>query len=67
VTPLPDDRLAYRMPEAARVLGLSLSTFTRHVRPQLRLIRRGRLVLVSRAELERWLERESALTVGERR
>ena len=35
-------------------LGMSLDSFERHVQPELRLIRRGKLRLVPLAELERW-------------
>jgi excisionase family DNA binding protein len=54
-------RLAYRVPtEAADALGVSPDFFDEHVRPELRLVRVGRLVFVPVAELERWLERNSA-------
>jgi hypothetical protein len=35
-------------------LGMSLDSFERHVQPELRLIRCGKLRLVPLAELERW-------------
>jgi hypothetical protein len=54
-------RLAMRVPkEAADSLGVSEDFFDQHIRPELRLVRRGRLVFVSVAELQRWLERNSA-------
>jgi hypothetical protein len=57
-------RLALRCPEeAAASLGVSADYFDEHVRPELRLIRRGRLVLVLVSELERWGQQSSALTV----
>jgi hypothetical protein len=40
--------------EAAAALGISRDYFNAHVRPDLRLIRKGRLVLVLVNELERW-------------
>src|SRR5687767_2727825 len=49
-------RVALSRSEAAAALGISLDSFERHVQPDLRLIRRGRLVLVPVAELERWAE-----------
>jgi excisionase family DNA binding protein len=61
----PIPRLALTPPEAAHSIGVSEDFFTEHVRPDLRLVRRGRKVLVPVAELERWLERESALTLGQ--
>lgn len=39
---------------AAKMLGMSLSHFERHVQPDLRLIYSGRLRLVPVYELERW-------------
>jgi len=56
-------RLALSPDEAAAALGCSRDFFDEHVRPELRLIRRGRRVFVSIAELERWLERSGALTL----
>jgi hypothetical protein len=55
-----DVRLAYSRSEAAELLGMSLSSFERHVLPQIRVVRRGSLRIVPRRELERWLEREAA-------
>jgi hypothetical protein len=48
-------RVALRCPqEAAEALGISPDHFDRHVRPDLKLIRRGRVVLVTVEELKRW-------------
>ena len=47
-------RVALSRQEAAMSLGMSLDSFERHVQPELRLIRRGKLRLVPVAELERW-------------
>ena len=47
-------RVALSRQEAATSLGMSLDSFERHVLPELRLIRRGKLRLVPVAELERW-------------
>lgn len=52
-------RLALRKTEAAKALGLSDESFDRYVRPELRVVRRGRLRLYPIAELDRWL-REAA-------
>ena len=57
-------RIALTPAEAAAAIGMSVDSFDRHVRPELRLIRRGRLVLVPVAELERWTERNAALTLA---
>jgi len=55
-------RVALSRQEAALSLGMSLDSFERHVQPELRLIRRGKLRLVPVAELERWAN-ESATGV----
>jgi excisionase family DNA binding protein len=49
--------------EAAQALGISRDSFDRYVAPELRLVRRGRLVLVPVTELEKWVAREAALTL----
>ncbi len=59
--PLP--RLALSPDEAAASLGVSRDYFDEHVRPELRVVRRGRRVLVSINELERWLGRTASLTL----
>jgi excisionase family DNA binding protein len=53
-------RLAYSLDEAAVSLGVSRDYFDEHVRPELRVARRGRRVLIAVAELERWLQTSSA-------
>ena len=61
--PLPP-RLALRVPdEAADALGVSPDFFDEHVRQELRLVRRGRLVFVAVAELERWLDVNASRTL----
>jgi hypothetical protein len=52
VAPVP--RLALSRDEAAAALGMSLDSFERHVQPDLRMLRLGRMRLVPVAELERW-------------
>jgi len=56
-------RLALTPLEAAESIGVSRTFFDAYVRDELRWIRRGRLRLVAVAELERWLERNGALTI----
>jgi hypothetical protein len=51
--------------EAARLVSMSRDSFDRHVRNDLRLIRRGRLVLVPLVELERWVDRAATRTLNE--
>lgn len=55
----PIPRVALTPPEAAAALGVCEDFFTEHVRRELRLIRRGRKVLVPVAELERWADENS--------
>jgi hypothetical protein len=47
-------RVALSRQEAAAALGMSLDSFERHVQPELKLIRRGKLRLIPVVELERW-------------
>ena len=53
--------------EAARRLGLSLSSFERHCQPQIKLIRLGRMRLVPVRELERWVQANAAFTLERER
>ena len=59
----PVDRLALTKAEAADSLGMSLDHFERHVQPDLRLIRSGRLVLVPVTELDRWADLAATRTL----
>ena len=56
-------RLALELTEAAAALGVSKKFFDEHIRHELRLVRRGRRVLVPVRELERWLDDSAAFTV----
>jgi hypothetical protein len=57
-------RVTLRVPaEAAEALGVSPDYFDEHIRPELKLIRRGRLVLVSLRELERWASANETRTL----
>lgn len=49
-------RLTVTPEEAAESLGVSRDSFDRYVKPELRVIRRGRLVLVPVSELVRWVD-----------
>ena len=53
-------RLALSLDEAAAALGVSRDYFDEHIRPELRVVRRGRRVLVATAEISRWLDSASA-------
>jgi excisionase family DNA binding protein len=49
-------RLGLTVEEAAQAVGVSESSFKRHVQPELRIVRRGRLRIIPVPEIERWLE-----------
>ncbi len=53
-------RLAVSPDEAAAILGVSRDYFDEHVIGELRVVRRGRRILVPLAEIQRWLERNAA-------
>jgi hypothetical protein len=61
--PLP--RLAFRVGEAAQVLGVSDDHFSQHIAPELRWVRRGAVKLVPVKELERWLDASAARVLHE--
>jgi hypothetical protein len=65
VPPAPDlrTRVALSRSEAAASLGCSFDFFEDHVQGDLRLVRRGRLVLVPVKELEAWVSRYAARTL----
>lgn len=58
-------RLALRREEAAQALGISDDFFDARVRGELRVVRRGKLVLYAVAELERWLEQNAERVLEE--
>jgi excisionase family DNA binding protein len=62
----PTERLALSKVEAAQALGVSVDFFDEHIRPELRVVRRGRLRLFPVRELERWLDENAvqALDAG---
>lgn len=54
------DRLTLRVPEAAELLGVPLSTcYQWAAEGRIPTVRVGRVVLIPRKALEAWLERES--------
>ena len=59
-------RVALSREEAAASLGISIDSFERHVQPDVRLIRRGRLRLVPLCELERWAAEQAEAAVPRR-
>ena len=52
----PTEPLALNLSDSAALLGVSPDFFSEHVLSELRIVRRGRLRLVPRAELQRWLD-----------
>jgi excisionase family DNA binding protein len=67
LTPSAPARLALNPAEAAEALGVSRDFFDEHILGELKVVRRGRKVLVAVGELARWLEREGALTLESQR
>jgi hypothetical protein len=66
VSARPVPRVALTKPESADALGMSVDSLERYVCPQVRIIRRGRLVLIPVAELERWADANASKTLGDR-
>ncbi len=62
----PVPRLALSPDEAAASLGVSRDYLDEHIGPELRWVRRGRRKVVAVSELQRFLDRAGALTLGER-
>jgi hypothetical protein len=60
----PAHRLAITRAEAAGALGVSINSFERHVQPELKIVRRGKLRLIPVREIERWLEENAEWTLG---
>jgi hypothetical protein len=52
-------RLALSPGEAAAAIGCSRDFFDQHIKPELRMVRRGRRRFVPVSELERWLTEEA--------
>ncbi|MGI8921112.1 MAG: hypothetical protein ACR2HD_05500 [Solirubrobacteraceae bacterium] len=65
ISPVP--RVALTRVEAAAALAMSIDSFERHVQPDVRMIRRGKLRLVPVAELERWAIENAELVVDHAR
>ena len=54
-------RLSVKPDEAAAMLGVSRDYLDEHIKPELRIIRRGsKTILIPVAELHRWLEKSAA-------
>jgi hypothetical protein len=61
LSPIP--RLALTRHEAAKALGMGVTSFEQYVQPYVRAVRRGKLRLFPVRELERWLEENAAMTL----
>lgn len=61
----PVTALALTPPKAAAACDCGVDFFEAHVLPELRVIRRGRKVLVPVAELERWLSESAEAPMAE--
>ena len=59
--------LALSKPDAAAALDISINSFERHVQPDLRVVRIGKLRLFPVEELERWLRENSERVFEARR
>jgi hypothetical protein len=59
-------RLGLTKPEAADSLGMSVDSFDRHVAPDLRVVRIGKLRIYPVPELEKWLDERAELTLDRR-
>ena len=59
-------RLSVSPDEAAEMLGVSRDYFDEHILPDLRIIRRGRRILVPLTELERWLDQTATSVAATR-
>lgn len=57
------NRMTLTRAEAADALGISVDHFERHIQPDLRLIRSGRLVLVPIKDLEAWIASNAITTL----
>jgi hypothetical protein len=58
-------RLCVKPDEAAEILGVSRDFFDEHIKPELRIIRRGsKTILIPVVELERWVDQSAARYTG---
>jgi excisionase family DNA binding protein len=58
-------RLALRREEAAEALGVSDDFFDARIRAELRVVRRGKLMLYPTSELQAWLDKNAGLVLEE--
>ncbi len=60
-TPAP--RIALTKDEAAQALGMSVGSLNKYVLPDVKVIRRGTIVLIPVKQLETWAERSADYTI----
>ncbi len=60
----PAGRLALSPDEAAAVLGVSRDYLDEHILDELRIVRRGRRILIALLEIERWLDRNATVRMS---
>ena len=60
-------RLCVSPDEAAEMLGVSRDYFDEHIIQDLRIVRRGRRILIPLSELDRWLDHNAAPSTVARR
>jgi hypothetical protein len=59
-------RLALSVEEACGALGVCWDFWSKHIVPEVRMVRRGRRKLVAVSELQRWLEESGERVLGPR-
>jgi hypothetical protein len=59
----PVPRVALTREEVAAAIGISVDSFARHLQPDVRMVRLGKLRLVPVIELERWAEEQAESTL----
>jgi hypothetical protein len=60
----PIPRFALTIPEAAAAVGVGPDFFDTHIRPELKVIRRGSKRLIPVTELERWCSENAEKVLG---
>jgi hypothetical protein len=55
--------LALRLGAAAGALGVSHDHFRKHIAPELRIVRRGRVQIVPITELQRWMNEHASYLI----
>jgi hypothetical protein len=60
----PIPRVALTPAEAAAAIGVGPDFFDEHIRPEVKVIRRGSKRLIPVAELERWCEQNAERVLG---